>query len=184
MVSKAASAALAGLCALAFAACSSGSNKAATTTTQPAPTVSSGAPTPPTDVPQMIDPCRLLTASEATKLVGIAVKRSAGGGPGSLYCKYAAANSAGAEVTIKVDANAAAAHAGYPSWVQPIPGVANGLTVTQISKLGDEASETRTGNVNDGIYVRSGAVLVKIGAYPAASDAALRVAALQALSRV
>jgi len=62
--------------------------------------------------------------------------------------------------------------------------VANGLTVTQISKLGDEASETRTGNVNDGIYVRSGAVLVKIGAYPAASDAALRVAALQALSRV
>ncbi|MGO9876508.1 MAG: DUF3558 family protein [Acidimicrobiia bacterium] len=183
MVSKAAMVALAGLCALALAACSSGSSKA-TTTTQPATTVTSGPLTTPTDVAQKVDPCRLLTASEATSLVGIAVKRSAGGGPGSLYCKYAAATSAGAEVTVKVDASPAAARAGYPSWVQPIPGVANGLTVTQVSNLGDEASETRSGNVNDGIYVRNGAVLVKIGAYPAVSEAALRVAALHALSRV
>ncbi len=184
MMSKAALAALAGLCAVALAACSSGSTKAATTTSQPAPTVSSGVLTTPTDVPQKVDPCRLLTASEATTLVGIPVKCAAGGGPGSLYCKYAAATSAGAEVTVKVDASAAAARAGYPTWVQPIPGVANGLTVTQVSNLGDEASETRSGDVNDGIYVRNGAVLVKIGAYPAVSLGALRVAALLALSRV
>jgi hypothetical protein len=180
MMSKAA---LAALCALALAACSSGSSKA-TTTTQTVPSVSTGAIPTPTDLPQTVDPCRLLTAPEAKELVGIAVKRSAGGGPGSLYCKYAAATSAGAEVTVKVDANAAAARAGYTSWVQPIPGVAKGLTVRPISNLGDQATETRSGNVNDGIYVRSGAVLVKIGAYPAVSLDALKAAALRALSRV
>jgi hypothetical protein len=38
--------------------------------------------------------------------------------------------------------------------------------------------------VNDGIYVRKGKVLVKIGAYPPAGDAALRAAVLRALGRV
>jgi hypothetical protein len=67
--------------------------------------------------------------------------------------------------------------------VQPVPGQAVGLKVTTVSHLGNEASATHLPKVNDGIYVRKGAVLIKIGAYPPASNAALRVAAIRALKR-
>jgi hypothetical protein len=50
--------------------------------------------------------------------------------------------------------------------------------------LGNEASATHNLLVNDGIYVRRGATLVKIGAYPAVADAALLTAARSALARL
>jgi hypothetical protein len=176
---------------VAFVGCSSsassksgaGANSDTTTNVAPGGTLPST-----TTAPSAIDACKLLTAPEASRLAGATVKlasKSANSAlSGSLNCIYAAGTSAGAELSVKVDADAATAHAGYPDWVQPIPGVAAGLVRTELTNLGDEASETRTGNVNDAIYVRKGAVLVKIGVYPPAGDAALRAAALTALSRV
>jgi hypothetical protein len=178
--------ALVALCALALAACSSsgsGSKSSTATTILPAG-IQAGATVPtPTDVPQKLNPCALMTAAEASKLVGVTVTKSAGGGTGALYCKYAAGSTAGAEITVKVASTPAAAHAQFGSWVQPIPGRAPALKVTAVSHLGNEASATHQPKVNDGIYVRKGAVLIKIGAYPPASDAALRVAAIRALQR-
>jgi hypothetical protein len=175
---------LVALCALALAACSSSGSKSSTATTILPSGVQAGATLPtPTDVPQKLNPCALLTASEASKLVGVTVTKSAGGGTGALFCKYTAGSTAGAEITVKVVSTPAAAHAQFASWVQPIPGRAAGLKVTTVSHLGNEASATHQPKVNDGIYVRKGAVLIKIGAYPPASDAALRVAAIRALQR-
>jgi hypothetical protein len=134
-------------------------------------------------VRQTVDPCTLLTLAEASTLTGHPLKHTRGGGPGSLLCVYAAGN-AGAEVTVKVDSDAATAHAEFPDWVQPLGGHAIGLILKAVPNLGDEASETRYRDVNDGIYVRKGAALIKIGAYPPATDAALRAAATTALGRL
>ena len=172
--------------ALALASCSSsGSGKAGSTETSTTFTgLATGAQVPTvTDVPQTIDPCKLMTVTEATRLAGAPVKLSSGGGPGSLDCVYTG-KSAGAEVTVKVDKDEQAANAEFPSWVQPIPGQAAGLTTTQIDNLGNEASKTQNRNVNDAIYVRRGAVLLKIGVYPPAGTPALRAAATTALGRV
>ena len=171
------------LSALALAACSSGS-KGATPATTPPTIPSVGAVLPgTTTVAQTVNPCTLLTVAEATKLAGHPVKLTRGGGPGALLCVYTGGG-AGAEVTVKVDTDAAAAHAEFPSWVQPLGGQATGLILKAVPNLGDEASETRYRDVNDGIYVRKGASLIKIGAYPPATDAALRAAAATALGRL
>ena len=171
------------LLALALASCSSsGKGTANTGTTFTA--LSPGATVPTqTDTPQTADPCKLMTVTEASQLAGATVKLSSGGGPGSLACVYSA-KSAGAEITVKVDTDAAAAHTEFPTWVQPIPGHAVGLTITKLTGLGDEAMLSRNKTVNDGIYVRKGATLVKIGVYPPATVAALKAAARTALGRV
>jgi hypothetical protein len=132
-----------------------------------------------------IDPCTLLTAQDAKKLTGLAVTRTpVTNADGIRACRYAAGTSGGAEVTIKVDADPRTAHDDFPAWVQPIPGHAAGLTTNSVPNLGDEASSTRNLQVNNGIYVRRGATLVKIGAFPAVSDAALLAAARTALARL
>ena len=99
-------------------------------------------------------------------------------------CAYAAGTKAGAEITVRFDTDAAVAHDEFPSWVQPIPGHAAGLTVTSVPGLGNEASATHNLPVNDGIYVRRGPTLIKIGAFPAVSNAALIAAARTALARL
>lgn len=175
---------LAALCALVLASCSSSSSSAPTHTATTLTNLYPGATVPnATDTPQTIDPCTLLTVADTSNLAHAAVRRSSGGGPGSLDCIYAGV-SAGAEVTVKVDKNAATAIADFPSWVQPIPGFAPGLKVTRIARLGDEATVTRNGKINAGIYVRKGAVLIKIGAHPAPTNAALQFAVTTALGRV
>ena len=167
---------------LALAGCSGSSSKASTPTTV-TPTIPPITST--TTVIPAIDPCTLLTAQDATQLIGKTVKRTPVVGTGGVTaCTYAAGTSGGAEITVKVDANAKAAHDEFPAWVQPIPGVAAGLTVASVPNLGNEASSTHNLNVNDGIYVRRGATLVKIGAYPAVGDAALLAAAKTALARL
>jgi len=177
-------AALALLCVCALASCSS-SGKSANNTPTTFTSLTPGATVPNSiDIPQTIDPCNLLTVAEASRLAGKAVTRSAGGGKGSVDCIYANGPSVGAEVTVKVDKDAATAHAEFPNWVQPIPGVASGLKVSQIANLGNEAAETRNGKINAGIYVRKGATLVKIGVHPAATEAMLKAAARTALGRL
>jgi hypothetical protein len=180
--------ALAILVALALAGCSSsGSGKPnanVTGTTQIAAQPGDQLPVT-TDIPQTLDPCTLLTLPEAIELAAGPVTRTAGGGPGSLNCVYTHGTTRGAEVSVKVDSDAATAHKDFPSWVQPIPGAtATGLVVTKIKNLGDEATLTRNGVVNDGIYVRRGAALIKIGADPSAPTGLLMTAARTALTRV
>ena len=174
------------LAAVALAGCSSSGKPAATNPTVSLPAVGALLPkTQGTTVPQTIDPCTLLTQPEAAKLVGGAkVTRTSGGGAGSLLCVYSLGNSASAEVTVKIDANATEATNDYPSWVQPIQGNAKGLTKGTVPGLGDEATQTRNGDVNAGIFARRGAALVKIGAYPPPSLALLKAAAKTALSRI
>jgi hypothetical protein len=175
------------LSVVALVGCSS-SGKPGASTTITAPKVSTGEVLPltqDTTVAQTIDPCSLLTAPEASKLAGVAkVTRTLGGGTGSLLCVYAAGKSAGAEVTVKVDASPSEARNEFPSWVQPLQGTAKGLTRGSVPGLGDEATQTRNGAVNAGIFARRGAALVKIGAYPPPSLALLKAAAKTALSRI
>ena len=167
---------------LALVGCSGSSSKTSTP-----PTVTPTIPpiTPTTTATPPIDPCTLLTAQDATKLVGKTVKRTPVTATGGVSaCEYAAGTSGGAEITLKVDTDALHAHDEFFSWVQPIPGVAAGLTVTSVPNLGNEASSTHHLNVNDGIYFRRGATLVKIGAFPAVGEAALLTAARTALARL
>jgi hypothetical protein len=166
---------------LALAGCSGSSSKTSTppTVTPTIPPISST-----TFVSPKIDPCRLLTAQDAAKLTGRTMKRALVSGSGAIICTYAAGTSAGAEITVKFDPTGLAAHDEFPSWVQPIPGVAVGRTTTSVPGVGSEATESRTQQVNDGIYVRQDATLIKIGAFPAVSDAALRAAAKTALARL
>ena len=131
-----------------------------------------------------IDPCTLLTAQDASKLIGKPVKRATPAGSSGPLCMYAAGTTAGAEITVRLDADAPTAHSDFPTWVQPFPGRAAGLTVTSVPNLGHEASATHNLNVNDAVYVRRGAALMKIGAYPAVADAALIAAARTALGRI
>ena len=174
------------LCAVALASCSSSGKPAATNPTVSLPAVGSVLPaTQGTTVPQTIDPCTLLTAPEASKLVGGAkVTRTSGGGAGSILCVYSAGKSASAEVTVRIDATATDATNDYPNWVQPIQGTAKGLTRGTVPGLGDEATQTRNGDVNAGIFARRGSALVKIGAYPPPSLALLKAAAKTAFSRI
>jgi len=174
------------LSAVALAGCSSSGKPNATNPTISLPPVGAVLPaTQGTTVPQSIDPCTLLTAPEAAKLVGGAkVTRTSGGGAGSLLCVYSAGKSASAELTVKIDANAADAANEFPSWVQPIQGTAKGLTRGTVPGLGDQATQTRNQDVNAGIFVRRGNALVKIGAYPPPSLALLKAAAKTALGRI
>ena len=167
---------------LAFVGCSGSSSK---TTTPPTVTPTIPPITSTTTATSPIDPCTLLTMQDASKLIGKAVKRKpVTGTAGTTACEYAAGTAGGAEITLKVDTDARHAHDDFSSWVQPIPGVAAGLTVTSVPNLGNEASSTHNRIVNDGIYFRRGATLVKIGAFPAVPDAALLAAARIALARL
>jgi hypothetical protein len=179
-------------------ACSSSGSKAPITAT----TASSGtaaspstpvsaqqAPTQPPPVnPTTLDACKLLTVQDATTLAGTPM--TAGTGSGPIDCHYAGPGGpavSGTEITVRVDADAGSAHSEFPRWVQPVPGNLPGFTVTPVANLADEASETHTdlGTTHiSGIFFRRGAVLVKIGSYPPASDAALRAAATVVLGRL
>ncbi len=107
---------------------------------------------------------------------------------GGTDCAYAGAGGpgvSGVEITVRVESDAGTAHADFPTWVQPVPGaLPPGFTITPETGIGDEASETHSGTVIDGIFFRHGAVLVKIGAHPPVSDAVLQAAANTVLGRL
>ena len=136
-----------------------------------------------------IDACTLLTAADATALGGATMVAGTGSGGGD--CHYEGPGGpavSGVEIGVRVDADAATAHSEFPRWVQPVPGaLPPGYTITPASGVGDEASETHyvSGPSNsDGIFFRSGRVLVKIGAVPSADDAKLRAAAATVIGRL
>jgi hypothetical protein len=134
------------------------------------------------------DACQLLTAQDAAKLAGFDVVRRANSG--GISCRYGKVGEDlpihGVEITVRQEANAGAAHADFPRWVIPFPPVPAGMTVTPVPSLGDEASITHAPpDVGvDGIYFRTGAVLVKIGAHPPVVDAALMAAASTVVARI
>jgi hypothetical protein len=130
------------------------------------------------------DACALLTAKDASALAGQAltvVPNSGGSG-----CRYHGAGgpaALGVEIHIKVDADAATAHAEFARWVVPYPGAA-GPTLTDVKSLGDEAAILRNA-IMSGVNFRRGAILIKIGVHPPVTDdAALKAAASAVLGRL
>jgi hypothetical protein len=131
-----------------------------------------------------IDPCTLFTARDASRLVGKTLTHAPGGGLGKGTCAYSGGKVLiGAELTMKVDAGSAAAHAEFPKWVVPVTTTAPGFSVTTLANLGDEAKTTST-SFSYSIYFRVSNVLVKIGVYPPVSVAALTTAARAAIDRL
>lgn len=128
--------------------------------------------------------CALLTAKDASALAAQPLSVVPGSDPS--MCRYHGAGGAGAlgvEIHIKVLADAAAAHAQFPKWVVPFPGSA-GPAVTDVKNLGDEAAIVRNA-IMSGVNFRRGAILVKIGIHPPASDdAGLKSAAFAVISRL
>lgn len=130
----------------------------------PAPSASSsptGAPSAsvaPTASLSALDPCGLLTESEASTLIGTTVRHSQGGGAGTKApCVYSDSAHDSVAVAIRVAPDAAAA-------VQLMSAERNsqsteGFTVTTLTGIGDMAYEAKnkTGGINtDGIYVLQG----------------------------
>jgi len=189
--------------AAALAACSSSGTKSSTATTAGAGSASTATPntsgssgtsapkqaTSPTVNLASIDACTLLNPTDATALGGATMV--VGTGSGGSDCHYAGPGGpavSGVEIGVRVDADAATAHSDFPRWVQPIPGaLPPGYSITPITGVGDEASETKfvaSTPTSDGIYFRSGRVLVKIGAIPSADDTKLRAAAATVIGRL
>jgi hypothetical protein len=128
--------------------------------------------------------CELLTAKDASTLAGQALSTVPSSDPTS--CRYhgtVGPGALGVEIHVKVLSDAAAAHAQFPKWVVPYAGVA-GPTVTDVKNVGDEAAIVRNA-IMSGVNFRRGAVLVKIGVHPPASnDAVLKAAAVTVVGRL
>jgi hypothetical protein len=122
--------------------------------------------------------CQLLTAQEASKLMGVAeIVNSDDAARADFNCRYNPSPTSfdGVEITWRAYPDGPTAHAAFPKWVIPLPPMPASMTLTQVQGIGDEASITR-GKVANSIFIRKGAVLVKMGTRPGASDSALKVA--------
>lgn len=130
------------------------------------------------------DACGLLTAKDASALAGQALTAVPSSDP--TMCRYHGAGGPGAlgvEIHVKVLSDSAAAHAQFPKWVVPYPGAA-GPIVTDVKNIGDEAAIVRNA-IMSGVNFRRGAILVKIGVHPPASDdSALKAAASAVIGRL
>jgi hypothetical protein len=133
------------------------------------------------------DACQLLSAQDASRLIGFAVTRAEHSG--SINCRYNKPGGPmsfdGVEITVRQEASADAAHARFPRWVVPFPPQPKDMTLTPVTGVGDEATITHTSAAVgiSGIYFRRGAVLVKIGVHPPPTDAAITAAGKTAVSR-
>jgi hypothetical protein len=146
-----------------------------------------------------VDACELLTAQEASTLIGFAVTRAEN--TGGAHCRY---NKPGEErpadnqvaIVIRRAATADEAHtlfleqtggrAAQGSEMRSVPPLPKDVKATPATGVGDEVAIMR-GPPSDGrsaIAFRRGAVLVTIGARPAPSDAALMVAGNTAVGRL
>jgi hypothetical protein len=90
------------------------------------------------------------------------------------------------EITTRTYPDAPSAHTDFPKWVNPLLKPNPIMIWTPASAVGDEATieHTTLKPGSDGISFRSGAVLVKMGVYPPASDSALATAARTMVSRM
>jgi hypothetical protein len=130
-----------------------------------------------------VDPCVLLPAAEASALAARRLTRSGDDRPGSGGCSYTSADAAvTAEILLKADPDDAFAQADYPAWVKSVVS-APGFKVTPLRGPGDSATLIQSESF-DAILFRHGNVLVKIGAGPKATPAALKVAANRAIRRL
>ena len=173
------------VCALALAGCSGSSGNKANTIVGSPTTASASSSTDPNALgpSDAIDPCKLLTAADASLLVGTKVTRSAADKPGSGGCSYASPGlTKTVEIFIKIDPDGAYAQADYPAWVQSVID-APGFTITPVPKFADGATEIRSA-VFDAMLFRKDTVLVKIGVDPKATHVALVRAATTALGRL
>jgi hypothetical protein len=119
--------------------------------------------------------CKLLTAQEASKLMGVPVAVNADDqARGDFNCRYNPSPTSfdGVEITYRVFPDGNAAHAFFPRWVIPVPPKPADMIVTPVQGVGDEATITH-GKIANSIHFRHGAVLVKMGTHPGASDTAL-----------
>jgi hypothetical protein len=122
--------------------------------------------------------CTLLTAQEASKLMGVPeVVNPDDLARADFSCRYNPSNSGpmsfdGVEITYRTFSDGPAAHAYFTRWVIPVPPKPADMTLIPVQGVGDEATITH-GKIGNSIYFRRGAVLVKMGTRPGASDAAL-----------
>jgi hypothetical protein len=132
----------------------------------------------------VIDTCRLMTAADASLLLGHPVTHGTPGAAKEGTCKFVAPDDAStnAEIEGKVDFSPAFAQAEYPTWVQSIVN-APGFETVPLSGLADQATVVHSSGF-DAIVFRHDKVLVRIGASPHASDDALRAVAAAVLGRL
>ena len=125
--------------------------------------------------------CKLLNAQEASTLMGVPVVVNADDlARANFSCRYNPANAGpmsfdGVEITYRVFSDGQAAHAYFPRWVIPVPPKPADMTLTSVQGVGDEAT-TKHSKIGNSICFRRGAVLVKMGTRPGASEAALETA--------
>jgi hypothetical protein len=132
----------------------------------------------------VIDTCRLMTAADASLLLGHPVTHGTPGAAKEGACKFVASDDAStnAEIEGKVDFSPAFAQADYPTWVQSIVN-APGFETVPLSGLADQATALHSSGF-DAIVFRHDNVLVRIGASPVATDDALRAVATAVLGRL
>jgi len=119
--------------------------------------------------------CKLLSAQEASKLMGVPVAVNADDmARGDFNCRYNPSPTSfnGVEITYRSFSDGQAAHAFFPRWVIPVPPKPADMILIQVQGVGDEATITH-GKIANSIHFRRGAVLVKMGTVPGASDTAL-----------
>ena len=171
-------------CAVTLAGCSgSGSPQSRPATGPGGANDSSTTPTTEPGV-AVIDTCRLMTAGDASLLLGHPVTHGTPGSAKAGTCKFVAADDAStnAEIEGKIDFSPASAQAEYPTWVQSIVN-APGFATVPLSGFADEATVVHS-SAFDAILFRRGKVLVRIGVSPQASDDALRAVATAVLGRL
>src|SRR4029077_16486474 len=107
----------------------------------------------------VIDTCRLMTAGDASLLLGQAVTPRTPAGATAGKCKFAAPEDASttAEIEGKVDFSPAFAQADYPTWVQSIVN-APGFATVPLPGLADEATLVHS-SAFDAIVFRHDTVL-------------------------
>lgn len=137
-------------------------------------------------LPSIPPACQLLNAQEASTLMGFTVVVNAGDlARAGITCRYNRSEQSfdGANITTRVFSDGQAAHAYFPRWVIPVPPKPANMTLIPVNGIGDEATIVH-GPITNGIHFRKGAVLVKMGTHPGASDSALTVAGKTMASRL
>lgn len=132
-----------------------------------------------------MDACKLLTAKDASAVVGQPLTVAAH--TGGVSCSYFGAGGAallGVEITLRLEADPAAARAYFPRWVSSVNGGrGGGPAVAPVPGVGDQASIVRSNFVNAVVF-RRGKTLIKIGVHPPVPDASLKKLAAAVLGRL
>jgi hypothetical protein len=133
--------------------------------------------------------CKLLTTTEASKLLGFAaVMNPDDSARADFNCRFDRANAGptsfdGLEITTRTFSDGPTAHAYFPRWVIPVPPAPASMTLIPVAGVGDTATIVHS-KIANSIFFQKAAVLVKMGTHPGASDSALKVAGKTMASRM